>query len=164
MQSKGIHPGLGDFRFAVKMRSLSHRISRKSSNQSDKGRHMKTLETKKAPAPIGPYSQAVVTGKTLFISGQVPIDPETGTMVSGDISVETHQVMKNLLAVLAEAGLDFSNVVKSSIFITNMDDFKVVNEVYGSYLNQPFPARETVEVRRLPANARVEISMIAELE
>ena len=124
---------------------------------------MKTVTTQNAPAPIGPYSQAAITGNTLFISGQVPIDPESGTMVSGDIAAETHQVMKNLKAVLAEAGADFSNVVKSSIFITNMDDFKAINEVYGSYLNTPYPARETVEVRRLPANARVEISMIAEL-
>ena len=122
----------------------------------------KIIFTDKAPAPIGPYSQAVLAGNTLYTSGQIPLDPATGELVGGDIETETKQVMENLKAVLEAAGMDFSNVVKTSIFIINMDDFAKINTVYGSYINEETaPARETVQVARLPKNVNVEISMIA---
>lgn len=124
---------------------------------------MKAVKTDQSPAPIGPYSQAIISGKTLYISGQIPIDPATHKLMSGTLAEETHQVMKNLQAILQEAGADFSHVVKCTIFLSDMDDFKEINSVYGSYLKDPFPARETVEVSGLPAGARVEISAIAEL-
>jgi len=124
----------------------------------------KIIFTDKAPAPIGPYSQAVLAGNTLYTSGQIPLDPATGELVGGDIETETKQVMENLKAVLEAAGMDFSNVVKTSIFIINMDDFAKINTVYGSYINEETaPARETVQVARLPKNVNVEISMIAVL-
>ncbi|KGO88517.1 dfrA [Flavobacterium rivuli WB 3.3-2 = DSM 21788] len=122
----------------------------------------KIIFTDKAPAPIGPYSQAVLAGNTLYTSGQIPLDPATGELVGGSIEAETKQVMDNLKAVLEAAGMDFSNVVKTSIFIMNMDDFAAINTVYGSYINEETaPARETVQVARLPKNVNVEISMIA---
>jgi len=122
----------------------------------------KIIFTDKAPAPIGPYSQAVLAGNTLYTSGQIPLDPATGKLVGGSIEAETKQVMENLKAVLEAAGMDFSNVVKTSIFIMNMDDFAAINTVYGSYINEETaPARETVQVARLPKNVNVEISMIA---
>lgn len=124
---------------------------------------MKRIETKNAPAPIGPYSQAVVSGKTLYISGQVAINPETGKMEQADLQSETHRVMKNLKGILESQGLDFSNLVKCSIFLLDMDAFGQVNEVYGSYFTDQYPARETVEVSKLPAGANVEISAIAEM-
>jgi len=124
----------------------------------------KVIFTDKAPAPIGPYSQAVLAGNTLYTSGQIPLDPATGELVGGSIETETKQVMENLKAVLEAAGADFSNVVKTSIFIMNMDDFAAINTVYGSYINEETaPARETVQVARLPKNVNVEISMIAVL-
>ncbi len=123
----------------------------------------KIITSKNAPAPIGPYSQAVLAGNTLYVSGQIPLDSISGTMVNLDIASETHQVMKNLKAILEEAGADFTNVVKCSIFIKNMNDFAVINEVYGTYFESDAPARETVEVARLPKDARVEISCIAVL-
>jgi len=124
----------------------------------------KIIFTDKAPAPIGPYSQAVLAGNTLYTSGQIPLDPATGELVGGSIEAETKQVMENLKAVLEAAGADFSNVVKTSIFIMNMDDFVAINTVYGSYINEETaPARETVQVARLPKNVNVEISMIAVL-
>jgi len=122
----------------------------------------KIIFTDKAPAPIGPYSQAVLAGNTLYTSGQIPLDPATGELVGGSIEAETKQVMENLKAVLEAAGMDFSNVVKTSIFIMNMDDFAAINTVYGSYINEETaPARETVQVARLPKSVNVEISMIA---
>ena len=122
----------------------------------------KIIFTDKAPAPIGPYSQAVLAGDTLYTSGQIPLDPATGELVGGSIEEETKQVMENLKAVLQAAGMDFSNVVKTSIFIMNMDDFAAINTVYGSYINEETaPARETVQVARLPKSVNVEISMIA---
>lgn len=124
---------------------------------------MKRIETKNAPAPIGPYSQAVISGKTLYISGQVAINPETGEMEQADLQQETHRVMKNLKGILESQGLDFSNLIKCSIFLLDMDAFGQVNEVYGSYFTEHFPARETVEVSKLPAGANVEISALAEL-
>ncbi len=120
------------------------------------------IVTKGAPEPIGPYSQAILHGNTLYVSGQIAIDPESGNLVKKDIESETRRVMKNLGAVLAEAKMDFSNVVKCTIFIKDMDDFKKINKVYGSYFDPvTAPARETVEVARLPKEVRVEISCIA---
>lgn len=121
----------------------------------------KIVSTVNAPAAIGPYSQANFVNGVLYISGQIPIDPSTGNLVDG-IEKETHQVMKNLKAVLEEAGLSFSNVVKTTIFLKSMDDFAVMNDIYASYFeDNNFPARETVQVAALPKNVSVEISMIA---
>ena len=119
------------------------------------------IYTEKAPAPIGPYSQAVQTGNMLFISGQIPIDPETNQLISGGIKDEAEQVMQNLGALLLKAGFSFENVVKTSIFLSDMNHFAEVNEVYGSYFNSEYPARETVAVLGLPKNVNVEISLIA---
>lgn len=121
----------------------------------------KIINTTNAPAPIGPYSQAVMAGNLLFISGQVPINPATGNVEAKDIPAETHQVMQNLKAVLAEAGMDFSHVVKTTIFLSDMSFFSEVNEVYGRYFTGDFPARETVAVKGLPKGVNVEISMMA---
>ena len=121
----------------------------------------KVISTSKAPAAIGPYSQANLVNGVLYISGQIPIDPETGNLVDG-IEKETHQVMMNLKAILEEAGMSFSNVVKATIFLKSMDDFAAMNEIYASYLDaNNYPARETVQVSCLPKNVSVEISMIA---
>lgn len=117
--------------------------------------------TSEAPAPIGPYSQAVKAGDTLYVSGQIPMDAETGEMINANITEETHQVMKNMDAILSQAGLDFSNVVKCSIFIKDMGQFATINEAYGMYFKENPPARETVEVARLPKDVNVEISCIA---
>ena len=119
------------------------------------------ITTSNAPAPIGPYNQAVLTGNTLFISGQICIDPPTGELKNKDIQEETHQVMHNLKAILTEAGMDFNDVVKTSIFITDMHQFGEINAVYGKYFEKEFPARETVQVSALPKFVNVEISMIA---
>ncbi|AFD08478.1 RidA family protein [Solitalea canadensis] len=119
------------------------------------------VNTTNAPAPIGPYSQAVWAGNILFVSGQIAIDPETNEVLTGDVANETRQVMKNLAAILKEAGLSFDNVVKTGIFLKSMADFAVVNEIYGSYLSGNYPARETVEVAGLPKNVSVEISVVA---
>lgn len=119
------------------------------------------IETKNAPAPIGPYSQAVLSGNTLYTSGQIAFKPETGELVLDTIENETQQVMSNMSAVLAEAGMTFDNVIKTSIFISDMDNFSRINEVYVQYFTANFPARETVEVARLPKDVNVEISMIA---
>ena len=119
------------------------------------------IQTDAAPAPIGPYSQAVKAGNMLFVSGQIAIDPKTGNLNNADLSTETHQVMQNLLAVLTAAGMDFSNVVKTSIFLSDMSLFAAVNKVYGEYFQGQYPARETVAVKGLPRDVRVEISMIA---
>lgn len=121
----------------------------------------KIINTSYAPAPIGPYSQAILAGNTLYVSGQIPIDPATGNLVTINIIRETNQVMHNILAILKEAGMDFSNVVKTTIFLTDMNNFVNVNEVYGQYFTSDFPARETVQVSRLPKDVNVEISVIA---
>lgn len=124
----------------------------------------KIINTPKAPAPLGPYNQAVFSNNTLYISGQIAINPETNEFVLDSIKNETKQVLKNLEAILLEAKMTFENVVKSSIFISNMDDFADINEVYGSvFKEETAPARETVQVARLPKNVNVEISMIATL-
>lgn len=124
----------------------------------------KIINTSNAPAPIGPYNQAVLNGTMLFTSGQIAIDPNTGDLVIDDILKETRQVMENLKAVLAEAQMDFSDVLKSTIFISDMKNFSKINEVYASYFEEATaPARETVEVSNLPKYVNVEISMIASL-
>ena len=116
----------------------------------------KIINTSNAPAPIGPYNQAVLNGSMLFTSGQIAIDPNTGELVIGDIKKETRQVMENMKAVLAEAQMDFSNVLKSSIFISDMKNFSKINEVYASYFDEATaPARETVEVSNLPKYVNV---------
>ncbi|MEO1050343.1 MAG: RidA family protein [Bacteroidota bacterium] len=120
-----------------------------------------TINSENAPAPIGPYSQAVMAGDTLYVSGQIPLDAASGKLISGDIAEETHQVMKNIGFVLEEAGLSYNNIVKCSIFIKDMDDFVKINDAYGTYFEVEPPARETVEVSRLPKDVRVEISCIA---
>ena len=118
--------------------------------------------TKNAPDPVGPYSQAILTNNTLFISGQVALDPNNGDMINSSIEEETIQVMKNLKAILNEVGFDFSNVIKSTIYLSDMNNFSKVNEVYGSFFNKDYvPSRVTVEVSRLPKDANVEIDMIA---
>jgi 2-iminobutanoate/2-iminopropanoate deaminase len=119
------------------------------------------IQTDKAPAPIGPYNQAVKAGDTLYVSGQIALDPASGQLLTQDLAQEAHQVMRNLQAVLQAAGMGFEHVVKSSIFLKNMDDFAQVNEIYGSYFRDQHPARETVEVSRLPKDVNVEISVIA---
>ena len=120
------------------------------------------ITTDKAPAPIGPYNQAVLSGDTLYTSGQIAFNPETGELVLNNIQDETKQVMENMKAVLSAAGMSFENVVKTSIFISDMNNFALINEVYGSYFDEATaPARETVEVACLPKNVNVEISMIA---
>lgn len=121
----------------------------------------KVINTSNAPAPIGPYNQAIKVGGLLFLSGQVAINPANGNIEATDVIGETHQVMHNLKAVLTEAGMDFSHVVKTTIFLSDMSLFASVNEVYGKYFQDNFPARETVAVKGLPKNVNVEISMIA---
>ena len=123
---------------------------------------MKTvINTVNAPAPIGPYSQAIVAGDFIFVSGQVAIDAATGELVLDDIKTETTKVMENIKAILTEAGIGFGHIVKTTIFLTDMQNFAQVNEVYGSYFTDNFPARETVAVAGLPKNVNVEISVTA---
>lgn len=119
------------------------------------------INTPNAPAPIGPYSQAILVNNVLYASGQIAIDPATNELVTANVEDETHQVMKNVAAILKEAGLDFENVVKTTIFLSDMSLFPRVNEIYGSYFSSTFPARETVAVAGLPKNVNVEISVTA---
>ena len=121
----------------------------------------KIINIKNAPQPIGPYNQGVKKGDTLYISGQIPIIPQTGELITGNIKSQTIQVMENLNAILKEAAMTFDHVVKVSIFLSDMNDFAVVNEVYGSYFTGDYPARETVQVAGLPRNVGLEISLIA---
>ena len=114
-----------------------------------------------APKAIGPYSHAIRTGELLFVSGQVPIDPATGNLVDGDVTAQTRRVMDNLAAVLTAGGLSLQHVVRTTIFLADMSDFAAVNAVYGSFFSEPYPARATVQVSRLPKDARVEIDAIA---
>ena len=119
------------------------------------------IETDRAPAAIGPYSQAVRAGQFVFLSGQVPLDPTTGEIIDGDVAAQTHRVMQNLDAVLNAAGTSLDSVVRTTVYLADLADFSVVNEVYGSYFQDPAPARATVQVARLPKDARVEIDAIA---
>ncbi len=121
----------------------------------------KIILTPNAPLPIGPYSQAVLVGNILYVSGQIAINPNNGNLVAQNIEAETAQVMQNLQAVLQAAEMDCENVVKTTIFLSNMDDFAKVNQVYGTYFTANYPARETVAVKTLPKNVNVEISAIA---
>ena len=119
------------------------------------------INTKNAPSAIGPYSQAILINGTLYTSGQIAINPETSQLEIEDLNTETNLVMKNLAAVLKEANMDFNSVIKTTIFLKNMDDFAEVNKIYALYFEKDFPARETVQVAKLPLNVNVEISMIA---
>ncbi len=121
----------------------------------------KIIHTDFAPKAVGPYSQAVDLGSMVYCSGQIAIDPATNEVLKADLKTQTHQVMKNIKAVLGAAGLDFSSIVKTTIFLTDMNDFAVVNEVYASYLAQPYPARSTVAVLSLPKGVNVEIEVTA---
>jgi 2-iminobutanoate/2-iminopropanoate deaminase len=121
----------------------------------------KIIHTASAPQPIGPYSQAVQAGNTLYVSGQIALDPVTGELITGDLEAETQQVMENIRAVLTEAEYDLDDIVKTSIFLSDMGLFQTVNEIYGRYFKGNFPARETVAVAGLPKNVNVEISVIA---
>ncbi|WP_010134862.1 Rid family detoxifying hydrolase [Ochrovirga pacifica] len=124
----------------------------------------KIIQTPNAPAPLGPYNQAVASNGTLYVSGQIAMDATTGNFVTDSIAKETHQVMKNIQAILSEAGITFEQVLKASIYISDMNNFAVINQVYASYFNEDTaPARECVEVARLPKDVNVEISVIAEL-
>jgi 2-iminobutanoate/2-iminopropanoate deaminase len=120
-----------------------------------------TITTDKAPGAIGPYSQAIKTGNLVFCSGQIPIDPATGEFVSDDVAEQTDQVLKNLRSVLEAAGSSLDNVVKTTVFVADMNDFAAMNEVYGRYFNGNKPARATVQAARLPKDARVEIECVA---
>jgi 2-iminobutanoate/2-iminopropanoate deaminase len=122
---------------------------------------MKAISSPDAPKAIGPYSPAVRSGQLLFVSGQIPLDPATGRMIEGDVAVQTRRVMDNLGAVLRSAGLSFGQIVRTTIFLADLEDFAKVNEVYGSYFSEPYPARATVQVTRLPRDASVEIDAIA---
>lgn len=147
-------------------------ILRKENQFGSKNRHEKSfitfeimekkiINTPAAPTPIGPYSQAVQAGNLLFVSGQIAINPTTGLVDTTDINMETHLAMKNVKAILADAQMDFHNVIKTTIFLSDMSLFASVNEVYGQYFTGDFPARETVAVKGLPKNVNVEISVIA---
>ena len=120
------------------------------------------IQTSKAPDAIGPYSQAIVTDTLVFCSGQGPIDPATNALVEGDVAVQTTRTMHNIQALLAEMGLDFGDVVKSTCYLADMDDFKAFNEVYASYMPEPYPARTTIQAARLPLDILVEIEVIAQ--
>ena len=125
------------------------------------GHMKKIISTNEAPAAIGPYSQAVRSGSFLFCSGQIPLDPKSGEIVPGDITVQTQRVLDNIAAVLRAEGLTFDNIVKTTIFLTDLEDFQTVNEVYSSYFKQDPPARSTVQVSALPKGAKIEIEAIA---
>lgn len=122
------------------------------------------VSTSAAPAAIGPYSQAITAGDFLFASGQIPLDPATGALITGGIAEQTHQVLKNLTGVLAAAGVGFDKVVKTTVYLADMGDFAAVNEIYATYFPQPAPARATVQAARLPRDVRVEIDLIAYLK
>ncbi len=123
----------------------------------------KRVQTNQAPAAIGPYSQGMISGEFVFTAGQIPLHPTTGEMVTGDMKAQTKQVFENLKAVLREAGTDFSNAVKTTVYLTTMDDFPALNEIYGEYLGETKPARSTVAVAALPKGARVEVEVIARI-
>jgi 2-iminobutanoate/2-iminopropanoate deaminase len=121
------------------------------------------VSTSSAPAAIGPYSQAIRAGSLLFVSGQIPLDPATATMVEGDVAVQTHRVLRNLAGILEAAGSSLDRVVRATVYLSDMADFAAMNDVYGTYFASPAPARSTIQAARLPRDARVEIDVIAEL-
>ena len=122
------------------------------------------VSSRSAPAAIGPYSQAVRAGSFLFVSGQIPLDPETGSLVAGDIAAQTHRVFRNLAAILEAGGASLAHVVRTTVYLADMDDFAAMNEVYSTYFTAPAPARSTIQAARLPRAARVEIDVIAAIE
>lgn len=122
------------------------------------------ITTSKAPSPIGPYSQAIKSGKLLFVSGQIAINPSTGKLTLDNINEEATQIMRNLGEILKAAGMDYTNIVKTTIFLTSMNNYSAVNDVYGSFFKEAFPARETVQVSRLPRDVNIEISVVAAQE
>jgi 2-iminobutanoate/2-iminopropanoate deaminase len=122
------------------------------------------VSTSHAPAAIGPYSQAIRSGDFLFVSGQIPLDPATGTLIEGDVAAQTHRVLRNLGAILQEAGASFQHVVKTTVYLADMSEFGAMNEVYASYFPAPPPARATIQAARLPRDVRVEIDLIAYLK
>jgi 2-iminobutanoate/2-iminopropanoate deaminase len=122
------------------------------------------LSTPNAPAAIGPYSQAIRAGDYLFVSGQIPLDPATGTLVEGDVAAQTHRVLRNLGAILEAAGASFQHVVKTTVYLADMNEFAAMNEVYGTYFPPPPPARATIQAARLPRDVRVEIDVVAYLK
>jgi len=124
---------------------------------------MEQINTEKAPTAIGPYSQAIKADGVIYCSGQIPLDPETGKLVEGDIGIQTARVMENIKSVLEAAGCKFENVVKTTILLKNLNDFQTVNEIYGSFFREPYPARATYEVARLPLDSDIEIEVIAKL-
>jgi 2-iminobutanoate/2-iminopropanoate deaminase len=119
------------------------------------------IASPEAPKAVGPYSQAIISGGFLFAAGQIPLDPATGELIAGDVSVQTERVLKNIEAVLRAGGLTFSNVVKTTVFLTDLADFAAMNAVYSRYFAEPFPARSTIQVAALPKGAQVEIELIA---
>lgn len=121
------------------------------------------VSSDQAPRAIGPYSQAIKAGSLLFVSGQIPLDPATGAMVEGDVAAQTHRVFANLQAILEAAGASFDHVVRTTVYLADMNDFATVNEIYGTYFSSPAPARATVQAARLPRDSRVEIDLIAAL-
>lgn len=121
----------------------------------------KVIATKEAPEAVGPYSQAVAVGTTLYCAGQIPLDPATGELIQGDVAAQTERVLQNLAGVLRANGMDFSNVVKTTVFLTDLANFAAMNEVYSRYFAAPFPARSTIQVAGLPKGAQVEIEAIA---
>jgi 2-iminobutanoate/2-iminopropanoate deaminase len=121
------------------------------------------VSTSAAPAAIGPYSQAIRAGSLLFVSGQIPLDPETSTLVEGDVRVQTHRVFRNLAGILEAGGTSLDRVVRATVYLADMNDFAAMNEVYGTYFTSPAPARSTIQAARLPRDARVEIDVIAEI-
>lgn len=123
----------------------------------------KAVSTPAAPAAIGPYSQAVRAGSLLFVSGQIPLDPATNTMVEGDIAAQTHRVFRNLAGILEAAGSSLDRVVRTTVYLADMNDFTAMNEVYATYFTSPAPARATIQAARLPKDARVEIDLVAEV-
>jgi 2-iminobutanoate/2-iminopropanoate deaminase len=122
------------------------------------------VSTPSAPKAIGPYSQAVRAGSLLFVSGQVPIDPATGNIITGDIAAQTHRIFQNIGEILKAGGASFDNVVRTTVFLADMNDFAAMNDAYGTFFSSPFPARATVQVSRLPKDARIEIDVIASVE
>lgn len=124
----------------------------------------KIIATSEAPAAVGPYSQAVAVGNSLFCAGQIPLDPATGTLIEGDVAAQTQRVLKNLAGVLGANGMNFANVVKTTVFLTDLANFAAMNEVYARYFTAPFPARSTIQVAGLPKGAQVEIEAIAVAE
>ena len=148
---------------AVRNRVVGHRTRKVLDGYSHTVNRMKEIATDKAPASIGPFSQAIRDGETVYVSGQGPVNPDTGAVVSADVSEQTARTMENIDAVLHAAGGSVDNIVKATVFVRNMDMYDTVNEVYADYLSDPYPARSAVEVRALPIDIEVEIEVVASI-